>query len=160
MRVAWFLLTVPVLAACGTSSATNTSSSTTAKPPPRLSQKGFVAQGNLVCLHSDRRVYRLGTLSLAPSGWAKVAAAARTAIAEMRKLRPPLYDQPRFDRLLVLAQRLEDGIVGVHAALVRHDLGAARRLQSDARSVSAEIHTEAHKLGLTFCQQALTNWPA
>jgi len=159
MRVAWFLLTVPVLAACGTSSATNTTS-TTPKAPARLSQKGFVAQGNLVCLRSDRRVYKLGTLSLAPSGWAKVAAAARTAIAEMKKLRPPLYDQARFDRLIALGERLEDGIVEVHAALVRHDVAAAQRDQSDARNISAQIHTQAHKLGLTFCQQALTNWPA
>jgi hypothetical protein len=160
MRVAWFLLAVPVLASCGAPSATNTNSATTVSVVPRLTQKSFVTEGNLVCLRSDRRVYKLGTLSLDPSGWAKVAAAARTAIAEMRKLRPPADYQVRFDRLLVLGKRLEDSIVHVHAALVRHDAAAARRDQSAARAVSAEIHFQAHRLGLTFCQQALTNWPA
>ena len=73
MRVAWFLLTVPVLAACGASSATNTVSTittTTVTSAPRLSQKSFVTDGNLVCLRSDRRVYKLGTLSKDPAGWA------------------------------------------------------------------------------------------
>lgn len=160
MRVAWFLLAVPVLASCGVSSVTKTTSATGARAVPRLTQKSFVTEGNLVCLRSDRRVYKLGTLSLDPSGWAKVAAAARTAMTEMRKLRPPTDDQARFDRLLALGRRLEDGIVHVHAALVRHDVAAARRSQSGAKTVSAEIHAQAHRLGLTFCQQTLTNWPA
>jgi hypothetical protein len=160
MRIAWFLLTVPVLAGCSGSSAAKTVTSPPAKVTPRLSQKSFVNEGNLVCLHSDRRVYKLGTLSLDPVGWAKVAKAARIAIAEMRKLRPPLFDQVRFQHLLVLARRLTDGIVRVHAALIRRNFVAARRDQSVARNVSAEIHTQAHKLGLTFCQQLLTNWPA
>jgi hypothetical protein len=163
MRVAWFLLTVPVLAGCGASSATNTIATTTTATvtsAPRLSQKTFVTDGNLVCLHSDRRVYELGTLSQNPTGWARIAALARTAIAEMAKLRPPLDDQARFDHLLALGRRLEDGIVYVHAELMRHDVTAARRDQSAAKTVSTEIHTQAHRLGLTFCQQALTNWPA
>jgi hypothetical protein len=160
MRVAWLLLTVPVLAGCGASSAAKTVTSPAVKVIPRLTQKSFVNEGNLVCLRSDRRVYKLGTLSLDPVGWAKVAKAARVAIAEMRKLRPPLFDQARFDHLLVLARRLEEGIVRVHAALMHRNVAAARRDQSAARNVSAAIHTQAHKLGLTFCQQLLTNWPA
>ena len=160
MRVAWLLLTVPVLAACGTSSAAKTGSSTTAKGAPRLTQKSFVTEGNLVCLRSDRRVYKLGTLSRNPAGWEKVARAARVAIAEMQRLRPPVADQVGFDHLLVLARRLQDGIVHVYAALVRHHLAAARTDQSAARHVSAEIHAQSRKLGLTFCQQLLTNWPA
>jgi hypothetical protein len=160
MRVAWFLLTVPVLAACGASSAAKTNPSTTVAAVPRLTQKNFVKEGNLVCLHSDRRVYRLGTLSRNPVGWEKVAQAARVAIAEMTKLRPPVADQVGFDRLLLLARRLENGIVRVHAALMRNDLTVARTDQSVAKNVSAQIHAQARTLGLTFCQQLLTNWPA
>jgi len=160
MRVAWLLVTVPVLAACGASSAAKTIPSTTIEGPARLTQKSFVAEGNLVCLRSDRRVYKLGTLSRNPSGWEKVARAARLAIAEMEKLRPPLPDQLRFDHLMLLARRLEDGIVRVHAALMRHNLTAARTDQVAATRVSTEIHAQARSLGLTFCQQLLTNWPA
>ena len=160
MRVAWLLVTVPVLAACGVSSAEKTSRSTTVEAPARLTQKSFVTEGNLVCLRSDRRVYRLGTLSRNPAGWEKVAQAARVAIEEMEKLRPPLADQLRFDDLLALARRLQDGIVRVHAALMRHNFTAARTDQASATRVSSEIHAQARSLGLTFCQQLLTNWPA
>ena len=160
MRVAWFLLTVPVLAACGASSATKTNPSTTDAAVPRLTQKNFVKEGNLVCLHSDRRVYKLGTLSRNPVGWEKVAQAAHAAIAEMKKLQPPLADQVGFDRLLLLARSLADGIVQVHAALMRHDFRTARTDQSVAKNVSAQIHAQARTLGLTLCQQLLTNWPA
>jgi hypothetical protein len=160
MRVAWFLLAVPVLAACGASSAAKTTLATTVTTMPRLTQKDFVAQGNLVCLHSDRRVFRLGTLSRNPVGWAKVAQAARIGIAEMKKLRPPLADQGRFDRLVALADRLAADVLRVRAALLAHAYGTAREVQSAATSVGARIHLQAQKLGLTFCQQLLTNWPA
>jgi outer membrane receptor for monomeric catechols len=151
---------VPVLAACGASSAAKTSPSTTVAVVPRLTQKDFVKEGNLVCLHSDRRVYKLGTLSRNPAGWEKVAQAASTAIAEMKKLRPPAADQVGFDRLLLLAHRLVNGIGRVHAALMRREFTAARTDQTVAKDVSAQIHAQARKLGLTFCQQLLTNWPA
>jgi hypothetical protein len=160
MRVAWFLLTVPVLAACGASSTAKTSVSTRVATVPRLTQKNFVKEGNLVCLRSDRRVYKLGTLSRNPVGWEKVAQAAHEAIAEMRKLRPPLADQVGFDRLLLLARRMADGIGRVHAALMRQNFTTARADQSVAKHVSAQIHAQARTLGLTFCQQLLTNWPA
>jgi hypothetical protein len=159
MRVVWFLLTVPVLAACGASSA-KTNPSTTVAVVPRLTQKDFVKEANLVCLHSDRRVYKLGTLSRDPAGWEKVAQAARVAIAEMEKLRPPATDQVGFDRLLLLAHRLTNGVGRVHAALMRRDFTVARTDQSVAKDVSAQIHAQARRLGLTFCQQLLTNWPA
>jgi hypothetical protein len=160
MRVAWFILAVPVLAACGASSAAKTSPATTAATVARLTQKDFVAEGNLVCLHSDRRVFRLGTLSRNPAGWAKVAEAARIGIAEMKKLRPPLADQARFDRLIALADRLADDIVRVRAALLAHGYATAREIQAAATNVGARIHLQAQRLGLTFCQQLLTNWPA
>jgi len=160
MRVAWLLLTVPVLAACGTSSAAKTGATTTVEGAPRLTQKSFITEGNLVCLRSDRRVYRLGTLSRNPTGWEKVAKAADVAIADMRKLRPPFPDQARFNRLLLLARRMEDRIVDVHAALVRRNFTVARTDQAAAKRESAEIHAQSQKLGLTFCQQVLTNWPA
>ncbi|HEX6761226.1 MAG TPA: hypothetical protein VF094_00355 [Gaiellaceae bacterium] len=160
MRVAWFLLTVPVLAGCGASPAAKAPPAATHHAAARLTLKAFTTEGNLVCLRSDRRVYRLGALSRNPVGWAKVAGAASLGIAEMKKLRPPLADQPRFHHLIVLAERLADEIVDVHGALVSRSYAAARNDQAAARILTTKIHAQAQKLGLTFCQQALTNWPA
>jgi hypothetical protein len=160
MRLAWLMLAVPALAACGSSSTKTTPPATTAAAAPRLTQHQFVNAGNLVCLHSDRRVYRLGALSRDPAGWAKTASAARVGIAEMKTLRPPLADQAGFDHLLVLADRLATGIDRVHAALVKQDYAAARKAQFDATDADTQIHKQARKIGLTFCQQLLTNWPA
>lgn len=159
MRLAWFLLAVPVLAACGSSDAKQKAQAPPAQQP-RLTQQQFSNAGNLVCLHSDRRVYRLGALSRDPTGWAKTANAARLGIAEMKRLRPPVADQAGFDHLLALARRLTDGIEKVHAALVKNDYAAARKAQFAATDVDTQIHKQARKLGLTFCQQLLTNWPA
>lgn len=160
MRVVWLLLTVPVLAGCGAAPAAKTTAASTHAPTARLTLKAFTTEGNLVCLRSDRRVYRLGTLSRNPVGWAKIAGAARLGIAEMKKLNPPLADAPRFHHLIVLAQRLAGEIADVHAALLSRSYTAARADQAAAKRVSTKIHAQAQKLGLTFCQQSLTNWPA
>lgn len=160
MRLAWFLLAVPLLAACGGSSDAKQKTEPPPRQSPRLTQQQFSNAGNLVCLHSDRRVYRLGELTRDPAGWAKTAHAARLGIAEMKTLRPPLADQAGFDHLMVLAQKLADGIAKVHTALVKKDYAAARKAQFAATDVDTQIHKQARKLGLTFCQQLLTNWPA
>ena len=162
MRLAWVLLAIPALAGCGGSSTakTTTQSTTTVADAPRLTQQQFANAGNLVCLHSDRRVYRLGALSRDPSGWAKTAQAAKLGIAEMKRLRPPLADQAGFDHMLVLAQRLAAGIGRVHDALVKQNWAAASRAQYAATDVDTQIHKQARRIGLTFCQQLLTNWPA
>ena len=160
MRLAWLVLAVPALAACGGSSSAKHTSTTTTSDAPRLSQQQFVEAGNLVCLHSDRRVYRLGALSRDPAGWAKTAAAAKVGIAEMKKLRPPLADQGGFDRMLVFARKLADGVARVHTALVKQDYAAARKAQFAATAADTQIHKQARTIGLTFCQQLLTNWPA
>jgi hypothetical protein len=161
MRLAWVLLTVPVLAACGSSSSdAKQKAPTTTTERPRLSQQQFANAGNLVCLHSDRRVYRLGNLTRDPVGWAKTASAAKIGIAEMKKLRPPLADQVGFDHMLVLGQKLADGIDQVHAALMKKNYAAARKAQFAATDVDTQIHKQARRIGLTFCEQLLTNWPA
>jgi len=166
MRLAWFLLALPALAACGSSSDAKTSTTTTAATTTtvvdarRLTQEQFTSAGNLVCLQSDRRVYRLGKLSRDPAGWAKTAKEARVGIAEMKKLQPPLSDQAGFDHMLVLADRLATGIQQVHDALVKKNYDAARKAQFRATASDTAIHKQARRIGLTFCQQLLTNWPA
>jgi hypothetical protein len=158
VRRALPLLLVPVLAvACGGSKSTGTTTTAAEKRP---TQKQFVAAANAVCVRSDRAIYDLGRLSLAPAGWAKTAAAARRAVADMRKVTPPASKDAAFRQLLAEGQKLAAGIQQVHDALVKKNYAKARTAQTAATAADTAIHRQAQKLGLTFCQQLLTNWPA
>jgi hypothetical protein len=126
----------------------------------RPTQQQFVTAANAVCVRSDRAVYKLGRLSLAPAGWAKTAAAARRAIAEMKKVMAPTGKDGAFQQLLAEGEKLAAGIQHVHDALVKKNYAQARTAQTAATAADTAIHRQAQKLGLTFCQQLLTNWPA
>jgi hypothetical protein len=152
------LLLVPVLAAaCGGSKSSTT---TTAAEPKRPTQQQFVAAANAVCVRSDRAIYKVGRLSLAPAGWAMTAAAARRAVADMRTVTPPAEKDAGFQKLLAQGQKLATGIQQVHDALVKKNYLAARTAQNAATTADTAIHRQAQQLGLTFCEQLLTNWPA
>jgi hypothetical protein len=152
------LLLVPVLAAaCGGGS---TATTTTVAAKPRLTQQQFVSAANAVCVRSDHAIYRVGPLSLVPAGWGQTAAAARRALAEMKTVRPPAAKEAGFQRLLAEGQKLATNIQLVHDALVKKNYPAARKAQNAATTADTAIHRQAQKLGLTFCQQLLTNWPA
>lgn len=155
MRRVLCLLLVPVLVtACGSKSAHTKAKST------RPTQQQFVAAGNAVCVRSDRAIFRLGRLSLDPIGWARTAVAARRAVADMKRLTPPAGKDVAFGHLLTLGQSLAEGIQKVHDALVKKNYVQARTAQNAATTADTAIHRQAQKLGLTFCQQLLTNWPA
>ena len=157
MRRVLPLLLVPVLTvACGGSKSATTT--TTAKLRP--TQQQFVSAANAVCVRSDRAIYRLGQLSLDPAGWAQTAAAARRAVADMRTVTPPAAKDAGFTLLLDEGQKLAVGIQHVHDALAKKNYVAARTAQNAATKADTAIHRQAQKLGLTFCQQLLTNWPA
>lgn len=159
MRRAFLLLLLPVLAAaCGGSKSATPATTTTAKPQP--TQQQFVSDANAVCVRSDRAIYKVGRLSLDPAGWAQTAAAARRAVADMKRVTPPAAKAAGFERLLAEGQRLATEIQNVHDALVKKNYLAARSAQNAATKTDTAIHREALKLGLTFCQQLLTNWPA
>ena len=130
------------------------------KQKPRLTQKRFVTAADAVCVRSDQRIYKLGPLSTVPSGWAKTTTAADKALAQMAALRPPAAHAAGFARLLALGRRLRNSVWHVHQALVEKDLRAARRAQLTAAGLGKRIHRQAKALGLTFCEQPLTNWPA
>ena len=156
MRRALPFLAVPlVVAACGGSKSTDGTPVTN-----RPTQKQFVAAANAVCVRSDRAIYKLGRLTVAPAGWAKTAAAARRAVADMKKVTPSAGKDAAFQQLLAEGQKLATGIQQVHDALVKKDYAQARKAQTAATAADTAIHTQAQKLGLTFCQQLLTNWPA
>jgi hypothetical protein len=155
VRRAPLLLLVLALAACGGSKSPAKDAG-----PPRPTQKQFVSAANAVCVRSDRAIYNLGALTIDPAGWAATATAARAALADMRKLTPPAGKDAAFHTLLAQGTKLADAIQRVHDALVRKDLPAARTAQGAASKADVAVHKQAQKLGLTFCQQALTNWPA
>jgi hypothetical protein len=150
------LLLVPTLAACGGGSK----STTTANADRRPTQEQFVSAANAVCVRSDRAIYKIGRLSLAPAGWGRTAAAARRALADMETLTPPTGQDTAFQHLLAEGQKLAAGIQRVHNALLKKNYRAAQNAQSAATTADTAIHRQAQKLGLTFCQQLLTNWPA
>lgn len=157
MRSALLLLLIPaLLAACGGS----TSSTTTTTAKPRPTQNQFVSAANAVCVRSDRAIYRVGALSLDPTGWAATALAARRAVADMKSLTPPAGKDTAFQRLLDQGATLATEIQKVHDALVKKNYAQARSAQNSATIADTAIHRQAQKLGLTFCQQLLTNWPA
>lgn len=159
MRRATLLLLLPVLAAaCGGGSKPTAPTTTAAKPRPTEQQ--FVAAANAVCMRSDRAIYKVGRLSLDPAGWARTAAAARRAVADMKRVTPPAAEEAGFNRLLAEGEKLALGIQRVHDALAKKNYAAARAAQAAATNADTAIHREAQSLGLTFCQQLLTNWPA
>jgi hypothetical protein len=146
-------LVVPALAAaCGGSEKP--------KEEPRLTQKQFVSAANQVCIRSDRRVYRIGTLSTDPAGWSQTVAAARTGISEMAKLRPPVRRERQFDAMLATARKLRTALADVRDALTVRNLKQAQKAQGRATTYDTSVKKQASRLGLTFCEQLLTNWPA
>jgi hypothetical protein len=156
VRRALPFLAVPlVVAACGGSRSTDSNPAAN-----RPTQKQFVAAANAVCVRSDRAVYKLGRLTVAAAGWAKTAAAARRAVADMKKVTPSAGKDAAFQQLLAEGQKLATGIQQVHDALVKKNYTQARKAQTAATAADTAIHRQAEKLGLTFCQQLLTNWPA
>jgi hypothetical protein len=146
------LVPVALLAvACGSSKP---------KEEPRLTEKQFVAAANRVCIASDRRIFHLGALSVDPAGWAKTAAAAQKGVDEMRAIRPPAERQAGFDRLLQLGTQVQKQIAAVRTALVAQNYTKARAAQKRATNLDTEVKLQSRRLGLTFCEQLLTNWPA
>ena len=149
-------LTLPLLAsACGGGS--KHAATTTTRT---VSIQQFVQQGNQVCIRSDRRVYGIGTLTRDPAGWQKTADAGRIGLAEMRALTPPAGGEVEFKLMLQYGQQLVNAIQSVHDNLVKKKYNAAISAQFTAAGLQDKTHAAAQALGLTFCQQNLTNWPA
>lgn len=78
----------------------------------------------------------------------------------MKRVTPPTGKDAAFQQLLAEGAKLATGIQQVHDALVKKDFAKARTAQTAATKADTAIHRQAQKLGLTFCQQLLTNWPA
>ena len=147
------IVLLPVLVAgCGGDSKSSDES--------RLTQTQFVREGNAVCIRSDRRVFRIGDLGPNPTPWRETSNAAKKGIDEMAALRPPLAKQKQFDSMIASARELQRAVSDVYTQLVANDPDKARAAQRRAVEADSLIKRKAHSLGLTFCEQLLTNWPA
>ena len=121
----------------------------------------FVTAANQVWyVRSDKRIFKLGRLTRDPKGWQRTANAARTAVVEMRQIAPPPARAEAFRRMLRFGNALALSIQEVHDSLVKSDIDTAAAAQFAAAQIQDKVHTAAKAAGLTFCQQALTNWPA
>lgn len=145
------------VSACGGSDSSKGSTSTVSTS---TSMQAFVSAGNSVCMAADKRIVKLGRLTRDPKGWARTAAAARTAVREMQKVKPPPTRAKAFAQMIHYASALALSIQEVHDALVKKDIDTAAAAQFAAAQIQDKVHATAKSVGLTFCQQALTNWPA
>ena len=147
------------VSACGGSSDSS-KRNTTSTVASGVSMQAYVTAGNNVCMAADRRIVKLGRLSRDPKGWARTAAAARTAIGEMRQVTPPPSRQRSFQQMIHYASALALSLQEVHDALVKKNIDTAAAAQFAAAQLQDKVHQFAKTAGLTFCQQSLTNWPA
>ena len=146
------------LSACGGTSHAAKQTTTVTNDP--ASVQAFVSAANNVCMTADKRIYKLGRLTRAPKGWARTAAEARQAIGDMEKVKPPPDRAQSFNLMMRYAKGLALSIQEVHDALVKKNIDVAAAAQFAAAHFQDKVHSTAKGLGLTFCQQPLTNWPA
>jgi hypothetical protein len=151
------LLTVAAATACGSSGK---SSATTSTAAGGTDTQSYVAAGNQVCIRSDRRIFKIGRLSRDAKGWQETATVAKSAVIEMRKVKPPPARAAAFSEMLHYGNALALAVQQVHDALVKSNLDTASAAQFAAAQIQDKVHTAAKAAGLTFCQQPLTNWPA
>ena len=140
--------------ACGGSKATKTTTSTS------TSVQAFVAAGNKVCQDTDRQIMAIGRLSRNPRGWARTYEAAKAGVIAMRRVTPPPARARAFKLMLRYANALAITMQEVHEALAKNNIDVAAAAQITAGRIQDKVHQQAKVLGLTFCQQLLTNWPA
>jgi hypothetical protein len=157
-RLSLLLLAVLAVAtACGSGGSKSAATSTVSGDS---AEQQYVAAGNQVCVRSDKRIFKIGRLSRDPKGWQATATAAKTAVLEMRKVKPTKARAASFTQMLHYGNALALSIQQVHDALVKSNLDIASAAQFAAAQIQDKVHTAAKAAGLTFCQQSLTNWPA
>jgi hypothetical protein len=155
-RLPLLMLFALAVAACGGSKETKTTSTTSA--PPTL--QAFVAAGNKVCQDTDKKIMSIGRLTRDPRGWGRTYAAAKAGVVAMQRVTPPPDRARAFNLMLRYANALALSMQEVHDALARKNIDVAAAAQLAAGRIQDKVHEQAKAVGLTFCQQPLTNWPA
>jgi len=140
--------------ACGSSKDARTTTATSTSP------QAFVAAANKVCQDTDKQIMAIGRLSRNPRGWARTYEAAKAGVIAMQKVTPPPNRARAFKLMLRYANALAITMQEVRNALAKNNIDVAAAAQIAAGRIQDKVHQQAKALGLTFCQQLLTNWPA
>jgi hypothetical protein len=140
--------------ACGSSKDARTTTAASTSP------QAFVAAANKVCQDTDKQIMAIGRLSRNPRGWARTYEAAKAGVIAMQKVTPPPNRARAFKLMLRYANALAITMQEVRNALVKNNIDVAAAAQIAAGRIQDKVHQQAKALGLTFCQQLLTNWPA
>jgi hypothetical protein len=127
---------------------------------PRPSLDDFVKEGNRVCIDADRRILPIGKLTRDPAGWTRTASAAEQNLREMRMVVPPAARAAAFDRMVADGAAVVRDLDRIRNDLLSKKVRVANAAQQAALKSEDEVHTAARHAGLTYCQQALNNWPA
>jgi hypothetical protein len=158
-RLPLLMLFALAVAACGNSKATKTTSTSSPTTTPPTVQ-AFVAAGNKVCQDTDKQIMSIGRLTRDPRGWARTYEAAKAGVLAMQKVTPPPNRARAFKLMLRYANALALSMQEVHNALAKKNIDIAAAAQLAAGRIQDKVHEQAKAVGLTFCQQPLTNWPA
>ncbi len=147
-----------VIAGCGGSD--KQAATTTTKVAPPLTHKQLIARGNQVCIDTDRAVSKLGKPTRDTSYWDELIPLSNDALAQMQALRPAAKDKGAFDHMMSLARREVAAITAVRDAIGKKKLASAQTKLRAATALDTKVKFAARDVGLGFCSQLLSNWPA
>ena len=143
MRQALFLLATLILAAgCGGDAG------------KRLTKDEYASRADAICAKYNREVGELAT----PETFSEVADVAdRTltvlgkAIADLKKLNPPVIEKARVDQWLSQIENLEEDLKEIHDAAEARDRQALQAVVPKAEEHNRRTNALAAELGLTVC---------
>jgi hypothetical protein len=145
-----------VIAGCG--GGDKKATTTTVAPP--LTHKQLITRGNQICIDTDRAVQQLGKPTHDTTYWDKLIPLSKNALAQMNALRPGAKDKGAFDKLMRLARQEVATIGEIRAALAKKNLTQAGTKLEVATALDTKVKFAAKDVGLGFCSQLLSNWPA
>ena len=143
MRQALFLLATLILAAgCGGDAG------------KRLTKDEYASRADAICANYNREVGELAT----PETFSEVADVAdrtltvlRKAIADLKKLNPPVIEKARVDQWLSQIGNLEEDLKEIHDAAEAKDRQALQAVVPKAEEHNRRSNALAAELGLTVC---------
>jgi hypothetical protein len=144
MRPAVLLLLCATLAGCGSGG------------PKRLSKQEYARRADAICAFYQRLTAAFGTPSNTRQ-LARVAArtvqALDTAIAGLRRLRPPASEQPLAEQWLASLSTLRRDVVHLRDRARANDLAGIRRLVAPAQRHDRTSARLAARLGMVVCSK-------
>jgi hypothetical protein len=120
----------------------------------RLTKDEYASRADAICAKYNREVGELAT----PETFSEVADVAdRTltvlgkAIADLKKLNPPVIEKARVDQWLSQIENLEEDLKEIHDAAEAKDRQAMQAVVPKAEEHNRRSNALAAELGLTIC---------